>query len=195
MSNATDPSLEATLDRLAKETSGETLSVRDLVAAFRRRGFGPVILVLALVCMLPTGAIPGVASGSALLILSLAIQIVFGRRFPWLPGPVANLSLERDTVLKALEVARPTARRIDRALATRLTVFTHPVANSVVGICIGVLAVAIVPLQVIPFAAALPALIIAVFALGITARDGALTLLGFAATSALAIAGWWLDAW
>lgn len=195
MSNAPDPSLEATLDSLAIETSGETLSVRDLVAAFRRRGFGPVILILALICMLPTGAIPGVASGSALLILSLALQIVFGRRFPWIPGPVADLSLKRDTVLRALEVARPTARRIDRTLATRLTIFTHPVANSVVGICIGVLALSIIPLQAIPFAAALPALIIAVFALGITARDGALTLLGLAATSAVAVAGWWLNVW
>jgi len=186
MTEDDDKSLEATLDRLEDVTSGETISVGDLLDAFEHRGFGPVLLILALVCMLPTGAIPGVASGTALVIVAMALQIVAGRRHPWVPRRVASMSLRRDAVLKALKTARPTARRIDRALATRLKFLTHHVANAIVALVICALAISIVPLQVIPFAAALPALVIAVFALGITARDGVLTVVGLAATCALA---------
>lgn len=49
------------IDKLLHESKGkDTIAVSDALEAFGQRSFGPLILVLAILLTLPTGALPGV---------------------------------------------------------------------------------------------------------------------------------------
>ena len=68
---ANEPSLGLTdiLVKLADEPDGDELSLVSVVETMQGRGFGPLLLAPTLMVLLPTGAIPGVPTLSALLIL------------------------------------------------------------------------------------------------------------------------------
>ena len=47
------------MDNMYSE-SGDTTSLGEVIERFEDRGFGPLLLMPALIALLPTGAIPGV---------------------------------------------------------------------------------------------------------------------------------------
>nr|WP_053070786.1 exopolysaccharide biosynthesis protein [Halomonas sp. PR-M31] len=48
------------LEQLDDSDSGETIQLQDIVDNFETRGFGPLLVLPALIVLLPTGAIPGI---------------------------------------------------------------------------------------------------------------------------------------
>jgi len=76
--------LKDVLDEVEKNADDSELSVGQVVEALEYRGFGPLLLFSALITVLPTGAIPGVPTVSAILIMFIAGQLVVGRSHPWL---------------------------------------------------------------------------------------------------------------
>ena len=61
---------------------------------------------------------------SALLIMLVAGQLVFGKRAPWVPGRLRQMSFERARFRAAVEKVRPWTERIDRLLKPRLRALT-----------------------------------------------------------------------
>ena len=94
---AQEPALGLTdiLVKLADEPDGSELSLVSVVETMQGRGFGPLLLAPTLMVLLPTGAITGVPTLSALLIMLVAGQLVFGKRAPWVPGRLRQMSFER----------------------------------------------------------------------------------------------------
>lgn len=169
--------LTGVLDELNQAVDGERVSLGQLVAALNQRGFGPLLLAPALIAMLPTGAIPGVPTICALTITLSAAQLALGRRSPWL----RRRELNRQRFDRAYRLARPVTNRLDRLIRPRLVVpVGEPVSRLLALLCC-LLAVAMIPLELVPLAAAMPATAIVFLALGLSARDGLLVLVGLAA--------------
>lgn len=80
------------MDDLLDKTTGKA-SVGDVVNKFESRGFGPLLLLPALIALLPTGAIPGVPSICGVTLSIICLQIAFGDEHPWLPAVLKNRSL------------------------------------------------------------------------------------------------------
>ena len=80
------------MDDLLDKTTGE-VSVGDVVNKFESRGFGPLLLLPALIALLPTGAIPGVPSICGVTLCIICLQMAFGDEHPWLPAVLKNRSL------------------------------------------------------------------------------------------------------
>jgi len=179
---ANEPALGLTdiLVKLADEPDGGELSLVSVVETMQGRGFGPLLLAPTLVVLLPTGAIPGVPTLSALLIMLVAGQLAFGKRTPWVPGRLRQVSFERKKFRAAVARVRPWTERIDRLLKPRLRALTVWPFNRIGAALCLLLAAAMVPLELVPFAAAVPALIIAFYALALAAHDGALALFSLA---------------
>lgn len=170
--------LTAVLDYLEDSAAAPEVRVAEVLQGIGERGFGPLVLVPALIVLLPTGAVPGVPTFCAALIILLSGQLVCGRRHPWLPARLRRVSVSGEAMQGACRRARPLTRRVDRVLRPRFGVLTRsPVARLVALVCV-LLAATMAPLELLPFAAAVPAATIGCLALGMSARDGLLVLIG-----------------
>ena len=165
------------MDDLLAKTTGD-VSVGDVVNKFESRGFGPLLLLPALVALLPTGAIPGVPSICGVTLCIICLQMAFGDAHPWLPGILKNRSLSHAKLENAVEKSRPYVVTAEKILTPRLTVITESPASRFVAAYCALCALSMVPLEVVPFAAAVPAFSIALTAVGMTSKDGAVLLTG-----------------
>ncbi|MEO0714864.1 MAG: exopolysaccharide biosynthesis protein [Pseudomonadota bacterium] len=177
-------------DSLAEE-DGEA-DLRALIEAFEDRAFGPVLTLLGLLALSPFGAIPGIPAVLALVLVLFAGQIVVGRSSPWLPGFVGTISVEEDKISRFQESAKDWMSQIDGILRPRFEIFAGTLARQIAASVTIVLALAMIPLEAIPFAVAIPAAGIVLFGIGLTARDGLVMLFGFAASLGAAFGLWWL---
>ncbi|MBU2885507.1 exopolysaccharide biosynthesis protein [Gilvimarinus agarilyticus] len=187
MANTQQGGLTQTIDLILGASSQNSFSVGDVLESASHRGFGPMLLVPALVTFLPTGGIPGVPIVAAIVIILIAGQILLGRNTPWLPKRLRKIEVERSSVDKVLRPAKRYTTPVDRVLKPRLGFLLGAVGIKVTALlCIG-LALALIPLGPIPFAAAIPSGIMVLLALGIVAKDGLLIVIG-GVLSVLAVA-------
>ena len=177
------------LDRL-EEVSAEAdrVAVGDMTGAMGERGHGPSLLVPALLDISPLGSIPGVPTVLAVILLIFAAQLAIGRQHLWLPGFIAGRRLGSARLRRAIGRLRPPARWMDRWFHGRLPLLTsEPFRRAGGGACMA-LAIAMPPLEILPFATTIVTAPIAVFGLSLLLRDGLLMILGFG-LGALAVAG------
>ncbi|WP_306152286.1 exopolysaccharide biosynthesis protein [Roseovarius sp. MMSF_3281] len=165
------------------------VSLGDVVQRIGPRGFGPLLFLPAIIVVSPLGGIPGVPSLFALVIFMIAAQVLLGRRHIWLPSVLGNRQITADKLLRAIQKARPAARRMDRWLGRRLESLVTRLAKIFAALCVIALCLLVPPLEIIPFAAALPMLAIALVGLAFTARDGILMLVGLCLAGVALITG------
>ena len=166
------------LEKIQKQTDSEKLQIRDIVEILEDQGFGPLLLVPAIIVILPTGAIPGVPAIAALLIILLTGQLALGRKNPWLPRRLADYEIDKKKFNKGVRKISYFTRKIDRLFKPRLQFMFTPIAVRVIaGVCV-LLALFMVPVGFIPFAVIIPAFAIAFLALGLSVRDGLVIAIG-----------------
>lgn len=166
------------------------VTIRELLATVGRRSYGPLLLLIGLFAISPITAVPGLTWFSAVLVFLVAVQMLIGRRTPWLPKGALDRTVSRELVVKGVNAARPWAQRIDKLLKPRLTFLAvQPFVNLIALVCIAA-ALSMIPLGFIPFAPMIPSLAIVLFGLGMTARDGLVLFLAMAGVSAAAWYGW-----
>lgn len=179
------------LEELADDC--DEVSVESVMHAFGTRTFGPAIMVPALLEITPVGAIPGVPTFLAAIVMLVAVQKMLGRRTLWLPGIIARRHVSGGKLAKAVEKLRPVGRFMDRHFHRRLKFMTRaPFAQISAGIVI-LLCMTVPFLEVLPFASSVPMLAIAGFGLAVLVRDGALMMVALAAS--FAALGFGLDYW
>ncbi len=179
MSN--DQPLEEVLDKAIREAEGDQVTLDEILAVFGHRSFGPILMVLGLIAVMPPlGAVPGVPAVVGAVILLITLQIIFGRKHIWLPQSVRDRGYSKEKLAVANEKARPWLRKIDGIVTRRLPWLARGIFSYFAAIMISVLALSIIPLELIPFAVALPGLTIVVFGVAMVARDGMLMLLAYA---------------
>jgi hypothetical protein len=181
------------LDTMVEGSSGEKVTLGELLDAVESRSFGPLLLVPALVAASPIGAVPGMAIVTGSIIILLAVQLLAGRNHPWIPNRFRDFEFDRERLTSTRKKLGPWLKWAERPIQTRLTVLVEPPFEQAIAvICIG-LALLFYPLALVPFGVFLPSTAIAFFALGLSARDGLLTLfaLGFTAATVWATVVFW----
>ncbi len=171
------------LEKVRDETDGEHIRVGEVIEHLESRGFGPLLMTPALIAFLPTGAIPGVPSVCGLLIALMAIQMVFGKQYPWLPGKLRNLEISRDRYVSAVEKAEPFTRRIDKLFRPRIRQLSEAPVSRIVALICALFGLTMIPLEVIPLAAAVPSLGIILASIGLSTRDGIVVIAALAVFS------------
>jgi hypothetical protein len=165
------------------------LTVGDLMETIGRRAYGPLLLFIGLFSISPASFITGMTWISATIIILIAVQMLIGKRTPWLPGRLLRLSLSRGLLFKGLDAMKPWARRVDRLLKPRFAFLTDlPFVNLVALVCVASALISY-PAGFIPFAPFFPGMVIVFVGLGMTARDGLMILLG---TALVFGSGWFL---
>lgn len=179
--------LESLMLSLCEQTEGETVTVRDLLDAVGRRAYGPILLLLGFISVSPLTLIPGATWLVALVTLLISIQIVFGKKFPWVPRRLLNFEFKREHLVSGVNGGRKYAVMIDHYVKPRLTFLTAPIVAPLIGMICVAAALVTIPLGLFPFGPVLPGLTILLFGLALTARDGVFLLLAGAALTGAVI--------
>src|SRR5690606_20602698 len=84
------------LEQVEEKTEGEArISIGEFLDTFEHRGYGPLLLIIALLIVLPTGGIPGIPTLLGLIIILIASQLAWGRSAPWLPKWLRKLGFKK----------------------------------------------------------------------------------------------------
>jgi len=149
------------------EWPGERVALGDLIDALGERGFGLLMLLLALPNLVPI-PMPGVSGVLGTPIIILCLQMLFGLRRPWLPGFIRNRTLSRVDLEHMLSKARPRLEKLERFVRPGGLVLNRPV-EMLAALLMGVNAVLLsLP---IPFGNPAPAFAIVVMSLAIIEAD------------------------
>ncbi len=172
-------SAAATLRALAVDLAQPRVSVADLLAALDDRGFGLLLLVLALPNAVPGPMIPGFSVPFALGIAALGVQLALGLHRPRLPRWLRAASVSQERFRRFVERTAPLLRRVERWLRPRPSALTQGLGERLIGIVL--VALSVVLALPVPFGNVPVALAIMVIALGLLEGDGAALAVGLAA--------------
>lgn len=186
MSQEQNPTtLEQLLDRIAQAASEHgRVSLGAVLDAVGRRSFAPLLLLAGLVTLAPViGDIPGVPTLMGLLVLLTGAQLLFGRDHFWLPAWMLARSLKQQSLCKAIGWMRRPARFIDRFTRPRLTMLTDKAGLYIVAIVCVAIALAMPPMELVPFSANGAGGALTAFGLALIARDGVIALIALILTA------------
>ncbi len=179
MSQPDERTLTHLLDVVEDAAQAGHLSVQDMINEFGDRSITPFILLISVFLILPLSGIPTVPTFSAIIIVSLVAQALFGRRHVWLPGFVLRRKVSADRLVKAIGWLRRPCRFLDRHSHVRLAFLIRgPMRMLSLLICM------IVPLgwpflELLPLVTSVGAALIALISFGLFTRDGLYVLLGY----------------
>lgn len=172
-------SLNEIVDELEEEAidainDSESMALSDIIERFEERAFGPLILIPALIAVLPTGAIPGIPSLCGIIIVLISIQLVLGQHTPWLPEQLSTKEIGGDKVMLKIQKIKPISEKISRWSYPRWESLTEETAEMAIAICCALAALCMIPLELIPFASAVPGIALILAGIGISTKDGLL---------------------
>ncbi len=174
-----DTPLQSVLEQVAATLDGDdSVDLKTVVEAFGDRSFGPIMILCGLCMMTPLGALPGIPPAFGVIVIVFALQLLFRRNTPWMPEILRKVKIPADKLLKVQQKVRPVLAKIDGIIRPRLQWAATGPMQVLVSVFAIILSLTFFPLGMLPFAVVAPAAIILLFGLGITARDGILTLLG-----------------
>ena len=158
---------------------GSDISLEEVREKVGHRAFGPFLLVVGLLAMTPVGAIPGVPTTLAVIVVLMGAQLLLGLKGLWLPGFVLHRTLSQKKLDTSIRWLRPVAHGVDRVLRPRLEVFTGRPALYVMAAACVLMGVMIPPLEFVPFAVTVPAVALTLFGLALITSDGLVALAAF----------------
>lgn len=185
-------SLTDILDALQNAERGENISVRSILEEIGVRSFAPVILVPALILVSPLSGIFGLPTLGAIFIFLITVQKLAGRSHVWMPEFLKKREVPAKRLDKAIEWLRKPCAWIDNRTHKRLTALVSRPANIVTLLTIIAITIIIPFLEVLPMVTSIFAVAISLFAVGLLARDGLFTLLGYVQVGLSAAAVLWL---
>ena len=167
-----------TLDDMA--TDRTSIPFGDVVETIGAQGFGPLLLGLAALLVLPFGMIPGVGGAIGLIMAVIGIQIMRGRRGVWLPGFIRRRRMPARHLRRACSFLRPRMQWLSHRLRPRATPLAEgSVSLRIIALLLILLGLSMTVLGAIPILPPLMGIPVLFFALGLTTRDGAAVALGY----------------
>lgn len=163
------------LRRIASSTE-ESFNIGSLSEKLGDRGFGLVLLILAIPNSIPL-PIPAASAITGLPLVFLAAQLCLGRQKIWLPNFIAKREIKMAMLQKFVHFSLPFLLRLEKISRPRIDIFTTPIFERIAGIIIVVLAFLIA--LPIPFGNFPLGLAMTILALAITEQDGALMIMGW----------------
>jgi hypothetical protein len=188
------------LAKLAEDAETETVTLDWLMEQLHERAFGLFLLVLALPCCIPF--LYGIPQIVSLPLMFISMQILMGRKVPWLPRSLGARTVTREALANLSVRAEPWLRRIEAVSRPRLATLTRAPMDQLVGLALVLFSASIlVPL---PGTNTVPGIAVVIVAMGLLQRDGILVILGallgtawigslvFAGASLVRLIGGWL---
>lgn len=178
-----------------EEERPSQVTLSDILTIAGERIFGFLFVILSLPSALPVPA-PGYSTPFGVLLFLLAMQLVCGRKRPWLPNKMLNFPMKLETVQGILKAGLPWLKRIEAITRPRLTYICTTLPGRVfIGCSIALMATSMmIP---IPGTNTLPAMGIFVTGFGLIEDDGAISLgglvlcvMGLILTSSILFALW-----
>lgn len=175
----TDEKTSALLRRVMDELPPDKVRIGHIVRQLRRRSFGGILILLAMLALLPA-----ISFLAGLAMILPGLQMLSGFRAPLLPRVVRQREIGTDRVRALGMRAIPWIEKLERVVRPRWLFLTLPPMPSVVGfLVIGLALVVMLPL---PFSNLPPAIALTCLALGLLERDGVIILVG-AVVAAIAL--------
>ncbi|MCI5047752.1 MAG: exopolysaccharide biosynthesis protein [Aquisalinus sp.] len=180
--------LEDIITTVIEDADGDQVHFGDLLEEFGSRSFGPILIILGLLVILPPlGAIPGLPAIVGAIVLLFSLQLLAGRSHIWVPNNLRELSVDREKLKAAEKRSKKWLSFIDSFVEPRFEFATGKLATRLAALAVSMLALAMIPLELVPFAVAVPGAAMVFFGMALVARDGLMMLLAFAITT---LAGW-----
>jgi len=173
---AEDLAISRRLDLLAASARarGDAVPLDWILAELHERAFGLFLLVLALPCCIPF--LYGVPQVVALPLMFVAVQLLAGRRTPWLPRRLGARTVSAEALENLAGRARPWLRRIETVSRPRLSALTRAPLDRFAGLALVIFSASIlVPL---PGTNTVPGIAVVIASVGLLQRDGLLVVLG-----------------
>ena len=184
-----DPaSLSELLDKLYPESNEGALTLSDLLARIGARSFAPVLLVPSLLLVSPLSAIPGAPTTGMLVIVTITLQALFGRRHLWLPQFITRREISARRLRAGIDWLRSPVRWVDRRTKNRWRLLTHPPLDRIPLITILIITLPWPILEPLPMVTSIGAFAVTLFALGMMVRDGVWILAGYLFVGGLGLA-------
>jgi len=162
------------LHLLASDAKGDAVELNWVLSELHERAFGLFLLVLALPCCIPF--LYGIPQIVALPLMFVSVQIVLGRKTPWLPKKLGARTISTEGLHNLARRAEPWLVRIEAFSRPRLSVLTHSPADRAVGLALILFSASImVPL---PGTNTVPGFAVVIVSMGLLQRDGILVILG-----------------
>ena len=168
------------LQRLHNEAPSGHFTLYWLMGHLRKRSFGMIMLLLALVAM-----VPGISIVAGLLLMIPAFQMLAGRLAPIFPRRIANRPLPTRHLAALVQRAVPVLRYLEKIVHPRWPT-PFEATKRLVGIVVMILSTAVV-FAPVPLSNVVPALLIALISLAYLEEDG--LLLSIALLGALIVVG------
>lgn len=160
------------------------LTLHEVVESLGERGFGALILVLALVALVPWP--PGGKALFGIAIILMASQLAMLRHDVWLPAWAGRRGVSRDLYRRGTSKVLHHIERFERLSRPRLLFMTGTLADILIGLtCI---LMSIMMGMSVPLVDALPGIAMVLFGLGLMSRDGAILIFGWLVAVASVVA-------
>ena len=171
-----ESSLIILLRNLTNDSSLPTVSLGSLVDALNKKSFVLLLLVLVLPNCVPIPVPPGVSTVLALPLLFLSLQLMLGRKTPWLPESWKRYTIKRSLLIKTVNAIEPYLKKIDSVLKPRMLFLIKPGTERILGFCWLMFSISVaIPLPMTNF---VPSVGLLISALGRLERDGFVMLTG-----------------
>jgi len=154
---------------------GERIAVGTIVSALQDRAYALLVVLLGLPNCLPMP--PPIPLVCGLVLAFIAVQMLTGRRMPWLPQALLKRSIGKPELNRAVARALPALTWLERFSQPRLTMLGGRWAIPVLGLVILILALGLIVAA--PFIGQIPlGLAVCLVGLGLVERDGVLIIIG-----------------
>lgn len=158
---------------LARDQAGAPLTLGEVFERIGDRGFGLLLIILSLPSALPVPA-PGYSTPFGILIGLLALQMLAGRRVPWLPARAARMRLHGAFIDGMLGFFAKFFGKVEFLIRPRLRWVGSRGGLAFLGVLVLIMAgLMILP---IPLTNTFPAFVIFLTGIGLTEEDGVFSL-------------------
>jgi len=178
--HSTDPnhrSLSDNLMQTLKTDDPSGPSIGSIVGAVGEKGFGLLLMILALPSALPIPA-PGYSTPFGIMIGLLAVQMLVGRQEVWLPKKLNATRINPKAADKMLGAASKFLRKLEKMIRPRQQWIRSRAGQA--GLAVVILIMACLMILPIPFTNTGPAMVIFMIGIGLSEEDGLLAIGAFA---------------
>jgi len=170
-----DETLSVTLHSVLSVRTGCHISIGELMSRIAERGFGMLLVLLALPTLFPVLP-PGSAATIGLIYTIIGVQMLLGRKYPWLPQRVRNYRLSENTAHKLRERGVGFFKTLERFSRARWMFMETPLMLRLVALT--VVLMGFILFTPLPFMNTLPAFAVMLLGAGLLNRDGIFLLAG-----------------
>lgn len=164
-----EESLSESLERLLTTEKGHAITLGEILDRVGSKGFGLLMMVLALPSALPVPA-AGYSTPFGILFVFLGFQMLIGRREPWLPQWARKISFKASMAEKMLAGAAKAFGLLERLVKPRFEwVASRP---GMAFMSVLVMLMACLMILPIPLTNTFPAMVIFMIGVGVCERDG-----------------------